>query len=331
MNIGYIARVFLAFLGITLSSGIGVAQQTTKIPRIGIMVNGGPGPVVEALKNDFAQLGYVEGQTIAFEPRYAQGQLGRHPELAADLVRLDVDAILTLGGPAARAAKDATSKIPIVFSIVTDPIALGLVASMDRPGGNVTGLTNLDPQQAARQMELLKEVFPALKRIAILSDADIPGADASGLAPIERSNVAAARALGLEPRVIKLKGPTPDFDGAFAAMKSEGAEAVLVLEVPVTLVHGKLIAERATAQRLPTMFPGGQKSADGVIAYGTTVADTWPRLPIIADRILKGARPGDIPVEAISRRQLIINLKTAREAGVSIPAGVLARADEVIR
>jgi len=114
-------------------------------------------------------------------------------------------------------------------------------------------------------------------------------------------------------------------------MKSEGAEAVLVLEVPVTLVHGKLIAERATAQRLPTMFPGGQKSADGVIAYGTTVADTWPRLPIIADRILKGARPGDIPVEAISRRQLIINLKTAREAGVSIPAGVLARADEVIR
>jgi putative ABC transport system substrate-binding protein len=295
------------------------------------MVNGGPGPVVEALKNDFAKLGYVEGQTIAFEPRYAQGQLGRHPELAADLVRLDVDAILTLGGPAARAAKDATAKIPIVFSIVTDPIALGLVASMDRPGGNVTGLTNLDPQQAARQMELLKEVFPALKRIAILSDADIPGADASGHTPIERSNVAAARALGLEPQVIKLKGPTPDFDGAFAAMKSEGAEAVLVLEVPVTLVHGKLIAERATGQRLPTMLPGGQKSADGVIAYGTTVADTWPRLPIIADRILKGARPGDIPVEAISRRQLIINLKTAREAGVSIPAGVLARADEVIR
>ena len=331
MNIGYIARAFLAFLGITLSCGIGVAQQTTKIPRIGIMVNGGPGPVVEALKKDFAKLGYVEGQTIAFEPRYAQGQLGRHPELAADLVRLDVDAILTLGGPAARAAKDATSKIPIVFSIVTDPIALGLVASMDRPGGNVTGLTNLDPQQAARQMELLKEVFPALKRIAILSDADIPGADASGLAPIERSNVAAARALGLEPQVIKVKGPTPDFDGAFAAMKSEGAEAVLVLEVPVTLVHGKRIAERATAQRLPTMFPGGQKSADGVIAYGTTVADTWPRMPIIADRILKGARPGDIPVEAISRRQLIINLKTAREAGVSIPAGVLARADEVIR
>jgi putative ABC transport system substrate-binding protein len=324
-------RAFIPLVGIALSCGTSVAQQTTKIPRIGIMVNGGPGPVVEALKKDFAKLGYVEGQTIAFEPRYAQGQLGRHPELAADLVRLDVDAILTLGGPAARAAKDATAKIPIVFSIVTDPIALGLVASMDRPGGNVTGLTNLDPQQAARQMELLKEVFPALKRIAILSDADIPGADASGLAPIERSNVAAARALGLEPQVIKLKGPTPDFDGAFAAMKSEGAEAVLVLEVPVTLVHGKLIAERATAQRLPTMFPGGQKSADGVIAYGTTVADTWPRLPIIADRILKGARPGDIPVEAISRRQLIINLKTAREAGVSIPAGVLARADEVIR
>lgn len=331
MNAGCIARAFLSIVGIALSCGICVAQQTTKIPRIGIMINGGPGPVMEALKRDFAKAGYVEGQNIAFEPRYAEGQLDRHPALAADLVRLDVDAILTLGGPAARAAKDATAKIPVVFSIVTDPVALGLVVSMDRPGGNVTGLTNLDPQQAARQMELLKEIFPDLKRVAIVSDAGIPGADASGLAPIERSNVAAARALGLEPQVIKLKGPTPDFDSAFAAMKSEGAEAVLVLEVPVTLAHGKRIAERATAQRLPTMFPGGQKSADGVIAYGTTVADTWPRMPVIADRILKGARPGDIPVEVISRRQLIINLKTARDAGASIPPGVLARADEVIR
>jgi putative ABC transport system substrate-binding protein len=331
MSMNRVASACLVLAGVIVTCGVSVAQQTTKIPRIGIMINGGPGPVVEALKRDFAKAGYVEGQTIAFEPRYAEGQLGRHPELAADLARLDVDAILTLGGPASRAAKDATSKIPIVFSIVTDPVALGLVVSMEKPGGNATGLTNLDPQQAAKQMELLKETFPDLKRIAILSDQDIPGADASGLAPIERSNVAAARALGLEPQVIKLKGPTPDIDGAFAAMKSESAQAVLVLEVPVTLVRGKLIAERATAQRLPTMFPGGQKSAEGVIAYGTTVADTWPRMPIIADRILKGAKPGDIPVEVISRRQLIINLKTAAEAGVSIPAGVLARADEVIR
>src|ERR1044072_4552524 len=185
----------LSLIGVFLTSDICVAQQ--KVPRIGIMINGGPGPVVEALKRDFAKAGYVEGQTIAFEPRYAEGQLGRHPELAADLARLDVDAILTLGGPASRAAKDAASKIPMVFSIVTDPVALGLVASMEKPGANATGLTNLDPQQAARQMELLKEIFPDLKRVAILSDQDIPGADASGLAPIERSNVAAARALGM--------------------------------------------------------------------------------------------------------------------------------------
>jgi len=331
MKTGSIARAFLAFVAIAFSCGAPLAQQTTKIPRIGIMVNGGPGPVVEALKKDFAKLGYTEGQNIAFEPRYAQGQLGRHPELAADLVRADVDLILTLGGPAARAAKDATSKIPIVFSIVTDPVALGLVTSMERPGGNVTGLTNLDTAQATKQLELLKELLPSLTRVAILSDQDIPGADATGLAPIERANQAAARSLGLEPQIIKLKGPTPDFEGVFAAMKQEGAGALLVLEVPVTLFHGKRIAELATAQRLTTMFPGGQKSAEGVIAYGTTVADTWPRMPIIADKILKGAKPADIPVEVMSRRQLIINLKTAREAGTSIPAGVLARADEVIQ
>ena len=331
MTIKRVAIALLSLVGVVVLCGAGFAQQPAKIPRIGIMINGGPGPVIDLLKRDFAKLGYVEGQTIAFEPRYAEGQLDRLPALAADLARLDVDAILALGGPAARAAKDATSKIPVVFSIVTDPVALGLVASMERPGGHVTGLTNLDPQQAARQLELLREIFPNLKRVAILSDAAIPGADASGLAPIERANVAAARALGLEPQVIKLKGPTPDLDGAFSAMKSEGAEAVLVLEVPITLVHGKSIAERATAQRLPTMFPGGQKSAGGVIAYGTTVADTWPRMPAITDRILKGATPGAIPVEVISRRQIIINMKAARDVGASIPASVLARADEVIQ
>ena len=330
MIMNRVASAVLALAGVIVMCGASVAQQTSKIPRIGIMINGGPGPVVEALKRDFAKAGYVEGQTIAFEPRYAQGQLGRHPELAADLVKAGVDVILTLGGPASRAAKNATSTIPIVFSIVTDPIALGLVSSMDRPGGNATGLTNLDPQQATKQMELLKEILPKLKRVAILSDADIPGADASGLAPIERANVAAARALGLEPQVLKAKGPSPDFESAFAEMEKARAEALLVLEVPVTLVNGKQLAERATARRLLSVFPGGQGATGGVIAYGTTVADTWPRMPAMTDKILKGAKPAEMPVDVITRRDLTINLKTAREIGIAIPAEVLKRADRVV-
>jgi putative ABC transport system substrate-binding protein len=327
MNVSRIASACLA-AGVILASGLAAAQ---KVPRIGIMINGGPGPVVEALKRDFANAGYVEGQSIAFEVRYAEGQLGRHGAFAAELAQLEVDAILTLGGPASRAAKTATSKVPIVFSIVTDPVALGLVASMEKPGGNATGLTNLDPQQATKQMELLKEILPKLKRVAILSDADIPGADASGLAPIERANVAAAKALGLEPQVLKAKGPNPDFESAFAEMEKAGAEALLVLEVPITLFNGKHIAERATGWRLLTMFPGGQFATGGVVAYGTTVADTWPRMAGITDRILKGANPADISVEVITRRDMVINLKTAKEIGVEIPAEVAKRADRVIQ
>ena len=330
MNVGPNARALLSLVFVVATVGV-CGAQTAKVPRVGIMVNGGPGPVVEALKRDFAKLGYVEGKTIAFEPRYAEGQLGKHAGFAAELARLEVDAILTLGGPAARAAKIATQSIPIIFSIVTDPVALGLVATMERPGSNATGLTNLDPQQATKQFELLKEVRPKLKRVAILSDADIPGADASGLAPIERSNVAAARALGLEPHVLKAKGPNPDFESAFAEMEKAGADALLVLEVPITLFNGRHIAERATARRLLTMFPGGQAATGGVIAYGTTVADTWPRMPALTDRILKGAKPGDIPVEVITRRDMVINLKSAREVGVEIPADVQKRADRLVQ
>jgi putative ABC transport system substrate-binding protein len=286
--------------------------------------------VFDGLRKDFAQLGYVEGQNVVFEPRFAEGQLKRLPECPADRVRLDVEVILALGGVAARAAKDATTKIPIVFSIVTDPVALGLANTMERPGGNATGITSLDSQQANRQFELLKEVFPKLKRVAVLSDHTIPGADATGLAPIERANDAAARALGLQPQIVKLGSPDPDFEGAFMAMSKEGAEVLLVLEVPVPLAHRKRIAELAAARRLPSMFPGGQADAGGVITYGTSVGDTWPRMPVLADKILKGAKPGDLPVEVVSRRELIVNMKTAREIGVTVPPDVLKQAGRVI-
>ena len=324
-------QFMLSGFAVILSGGA-VRAQPTKALKVGVLVNGGPGhPVIDAFGRAFAKLGYAEGQGFALEPRYAQGQLKRLPALAADLVQLRVDVIMTLGGPASRAAKNATSTIPVVFSIVTDPVALGLVASMDHPGGNATGITSLDAEQAIHQLELIRSVFPKLNRIGILSDATIPGADASGLAPIDRANDAAARKLGMHPLILKLAdGPSPDIAGGLDTLIKDGAEALLVLEVPVPFNHRKAVAELATARRLPAIFPGGQSDAGGVITFGTSVADTWPRMPIIVDRILKGADPGELPVETGLRRELVVNLKAASALGLSIPHEVLRRADRVI-
>ncbi len=314
-------------------------SAATAVPRVGILINGGP-PGTDALLRDFSQdlarLGYAEGRGIRVEPRFARGVLDRLPALATELAQERCDVLVALGGPASVAASRATSSIPVVFSIVTDPVALGLVASLERPGGNVTGITSLDPQQAGGQMELLRAVFPRMERVGILGDHTIPGADAAGLAPIDRANDAAARALGLRPQVFKLARPTtdgavPDFEGAFAAFRAEGAQAVIVLELPVAFAHRVRIAEVAAAHRMPTMFPGGMSNAGGLITYGTNVADTWRRIPAMVDRILKGARPAEMPVEFVTRRELVFNLRTAGAIGVSIPDALLARADRVVR
>lgn len=307
------------------------AQPAAKSRKVGILINGAPGPIVDLFRREFLKLGYWEGTGFTLDPRFAEGQVARHPGFAAELVRQAFDVILTLGGPASRAAKDTTSTVPIVFSIVTDPIALGLVASMERPGGNVTGVTSLDPQQADRQFELIRGALPALTRVGILSDDTIPGADASGLAPIERANAAAARKLGIEPLVRKVAaGSAPDYAGALDDMQKNGAGAVVVLEVPMPLRDGKIVADLATARRLPAIFPGGQSGTGGLISYGTTVADTWPRMPILADKILKGAKPGELPVETVSRRELVVNLRTALALGVAIPDDIRKQADRVI-
>ena len=325
-------RQFVVSAFSTSVSGLAAgAQPASKSSKVGILINGGPGPIVDAFRRGFLKLGYVEGPGFSLEPRFAEGQVARHPGFAAELVQLGFDVIMTLGGPASRAAKDSTSKVPIVFSIVTDPIALGLVASLERPGGNATGVTSLDPQQADRQLELIRSAFPNLTRLGILSDDTIPGADASGLAPIERANAAAARKLGIEPLIRKVAaGPSPDYVGALDDMTKNGAEAVLVLEVPMPFRDGKIVADLAAARRLPTIFPGGQSGFGGLISYGTTVADTWPRMPVLVDKILKGASPGELPVETVSRRELVVNLRTARALGISPPEQVLKRADRVI-
>ena len=314
-----------------LPLGMSRAEQAGKIYRVGVLLNrGNPSPETESLRAGLTQLGYAEGTNVVYEIRAAEGQLDRLPGFAAELVSKGVDLIVTYGGPPTNAARNATKTIPIVFALVADPVGIGAAATLERPGGNLTGVTNSDPELPIRQMALLKEMMPKLARVAILSDADIPGADASGLAPIDRANAAAARAAGLTPQVLKVRGPKPDFDAAFKAMASEGAEALVVLEVPAVFTISKTVAELATARRIPTMLWGGQGDAGGLMSYGTSYTGTYPRVPVYVDRILKGAKPSDTAVEVFSKHQLVINLRTARELGLTVPAGVLKRADRVI-
>ncbi len=333
MNIRPFALAALLACATALTGDVFQAQQAAKVYRVGALFNRAPNQAdqdVELLRQGLARLGYVEGTNLVLEVRFAEGKLERLPAFAAELVAMGVDVIASYGGPPTNAAQRATKTIPIVAALVADPVALGFAATLARPGGNVTGITNHDPELAIRQLRILKEVFPTLARVAFLSDADIPGADASGLAPIERANVAAAAALSITPQMLKLRGPTPAFEQAFNSMVSEKAEALVVLEVPVPFGHRGRIAELAAARRIPAMFWGGAWNAGGLMSYGTSFTDTYPRMPVFVDRILKGARPGDTPFEVITRREFVVNLKIARELGVTIPAEVLKRADRII-
>ena len=317
----------------TSASGVDFAwaQKTeTKLFRVGMLSNWGPGPVFDALKGDLARLGYVEGKNVAFEARFPEGQLERLPGFAAELVGLGVDVIATYGGPPTNAAWKATKTIPIVAAILADPVGVGFAATLERPGGNITGITSDDPSLGTRQYEILKQMLPKLTRVAILSDSDIPGADASGLAPIERANAAAARAAGINPHVLKVRGPNPDFEASFNTMVAEKAEALVVLQVPATFVHAKRIADLAAAHRLPTMLWNGASESGALVTYGTSFTDTFAGVPNFINKILKGAKPADIPFEVITRREFVINLKTARALGLTVPVELLKGAERVI-
>jgi len=328
----------LVFAALVVSSTIvgmtAQAQQAARVYRVGALFNRTPNQEdrdFELLKEGLARLGYVEGSNLVIEARFADGNLDRLPGFATELVGLGVDVIAAYGGPPARAARRASASIPIVANLVADPVALGYAATLQRPGGNVTGITNHDPELAVLQLKILREVFPTLERVAFLSDADIPGADSTGFAPIERSNIAAATLLKITPQVLKLRGPTPDFAAAFSAMTTQGAQALVVLEVPVPFGNRIRIAEMAAARRMPTMFWGGASTAGGMMSYGTTFSDGYPLMPIVIDKVLKGANPAVTPFEVVTRRQFVINLKIAGELGVTIPDSVVKRADRVIR
>jgi putative ABC transport system substrate-binding protein len=317
--------IFTAILAIGSLLAPAEAQQAAKVPRVGFLAPQGRSlPLFGAFQKGLADLGYVEGRNIVIEPRFAEGQLERLPDLVAELVRLKLDVLAVTGAVTARAAKKTVTDIPIVFAVVVDPVADNVVPSLERPGGILTGVTSFDPKQATKQIQLLMEVIPGLKRVAILGDQGVSDA-------LIKASEEQARALGLQPQRLRVTGPSPDLEAVFAAFKKERAEALLVLEEPVLGVHATRIAEMAAKDRVPTLFAPSRAAAGGLLAYGTSQVEAIRRMAAYVDKVLKGAKPSELPVEKVTRYELIVNQKTAREIGVAIPPEVLKRADRVIQ
>ena len=296
------------------------AQQPKKVPRIGYLSSSDPASEstrAEAIRLALRELGYIEGQNIAIEYRYAEGKRDRFPELAAELVRLKVDIIVVAGGDTLiRAAKNATKTIPIVMvGAGADPVEAGLVESLARPGGNVTGLTNLARELGGKRLELLKEAVPKLARVAVLYD---PANPASVLEVKEVLPVA-ARALGLTIQPWEVRA-ADDFERVFAALNKQRPDGLYVPGGPLMSANQKRIAGFALKSRLPSMY-GSREAVDagGLMSYGADLADSYRRVAYYVDRILKGAKPADLPVEQPTKFELVINLKTAKQIGLTIP------------
>jgi putative ABC transport system substrate-binding protein len=270
----------------------------------------------------------VEGQTIVIEYRYAEGRVDRLPSLAEELVRLKVDVIAASPTPAALAARNATRTIPIVGMGLTEPVAVGLVASVARPGGNVTGVAySFHTDIFGKQLELLKEVVPRVRRVAVLSNPTVGPTHALTINSVK----AAAQPLGLELRLHEAREPG-EFDGAFAAMARDRAAALLIAGDSMFFTHRARLADLALKHRLPAMSTQWQwAEAGGLIAYGPSLPDLWRRAATYVDKILKGAQPADLPIEQPTKFDLVVNLKTTKTLGLTIPPSVLVRADEVIQ
>jgi putative ABC transport system substrate-binding protein len=327
--IGCIVTLLLSLLTVPLAAE---AQPVAKIPRIGVLSAGFPPgsadpAAFEAFRQGLRDLGYVEGQTIVVEYRWAEGQGDRLPDLAAELVGLPVDLIVAGTTRAVQAAQHATKTIPIVMAVSADPVASGFVASLARPGGNITGMSLMAPEVSGKRLELLRDIRPGVSRVAVLWNPAQPGSriDLQGLE-------SAAQSLGLQLYPLEVRSPDA-FESAFAAMHREGADALLVLRDPLLLDrHLSAIATYALQHRLPTMY--GWRAfveAGGLMSYGPRVSDLFRRATYYVDRILKGAQPADLPVEQPTQFELVLNLKTAQALGLTIPPHLLVLADEVIR
>jgi putative ABC transport system substrate-binding protein len=293
------------------------------VSHIGIIV-AGHAPPIEGFKEGLQELGWVEGKNVHLELRAAQGALERLPELASEIVRLNVDVIAVIGAVTVRAARQATTNIPIVFAIVVEPIGDHMAPDLERPSGNVTGVTTFDPGQARTQLQFLKAVKPDLERLAILSDLGVSEC-------MSNSNRQAALDLGLKPQVIRVKGPSPDYLQVFRTMQCDGVQALIVLEEPINVSCRKEIADLALTGRLPTVFAREQAEAGGLIAYGTSLREAARQMAPYVDKILKGAQPGDLPIRTVLKHELVVNLRTAYALGVTIPDDLIKRADLVMK
>ena len=306
------------------------AQQPTKIPRIGYLTGATPegqAARIEAFRQGLRELGYIEGNNIIIEYRYAELKPERRSALAAELVRLKVDVIVTSGVSLTRAAKDATVVIPIVMTQVGDPIGSGLVASLARPGANITGLSNLAPEISGKQLELLKEIIPKLSRVALFETSSTNPANAQQLREIER----AAGAFKVQLQHLAVLSPK-DIETAFRGATKGQADAVLVQQGSIFNSHRTQIVKLAVKSRLPAIYSHSQYVIDGgLMTYGPSLSDLDRRAATYVDKILKGRKPADLPVEQPTKFELVINLKAAKQIGLTIPPNVLARADRVIR
>jgi putative ABC transport system substrate-binding protein len=322
-------------LGITLALAIFVAplasdaQPAGKVPRVGVLIAvSAPTTTLfdEVLRQGLAELGYVEGENIALEYRSAEGQYEQLPALAAELVGFPVDVLVTWGTPAALAAKHATSTIPVVFTAVADPILSGLVTSLARPGGNLTGATHIPSELDTKRLQLLKEAVPSTSRVGVLWHPEFPP-NVESMPELKR----AAQALRVELQLVAYRG-AQEFESAVAAMRREGAEALFVMPHPTTSGQAARLAALAATHRLPAIAPYQHfAEAGGLMAYGGSFADMYRRAPLLVDKLLKGAHPSELPVERPMRFDFVINLKTATALGLTLPQSTLFQATEVIR
>ena len=324
-------KIFVLIIGAVLLAHTfdAEAQQPTKIPRIGYLSANSSSAVatrVEAFRQGLRELGYVEGKYIVVEWRYAEGNPARLPSLAAELVRLKVDILVTASPPATRAAKKATSTIPIVMTQDSDPVANGFVASLARPGENISGLSTLAPELSGKRLELLKEIVPRLSRVVVLGTSTEPG-NAQSLKEVER----AAKAFGVKLQYLNVLNPK-DIEIVFRAARKDHAESVLVLPSAVFIFQRTQIVELAVKNRLPAIYFRDRFVDDGgLMSYGVNLNDLDRRAATYVDKILKGTKPAELPVEQPIKFEFIVNLKAAKQIGLTIPPNVLRRADKIIR
>ena len=307
-------------------SGPAEAQQARQIPQVGYLATVAASSIrdrYEAFRQGLRNLGYKEASNIAIEARFADGKPERLPDLAMELVRLHVDVIVTSGPPSTRAARKASSTIPIVMGEDPDPVATGLVASLARPAGNITGLSSLSPEISGKRLEILKEILPKLSRVAVLGTANNPA--------MLREIDLAAQMLGVQIQYLKLQD-SKELGSVFQEASQGRADAIVVLENPLTLSNRKEVIDFAAKSRLPAIYPWAEfVDEGGLMTYTASRTDLFRRAATYVDKILKGAKPADLPVEQPTKFEFVINLRTAKEIGLTIPPRMLARADRVIR